>query len=264
MLLAGILAVGGCGEATTLRSDAPAPTPTATTAAAPTATLPPTATPAPTATLPPTSAPAVTFTVDCGPLTACLQVVAAAEAGLDVIDRPPYARARVLPFETHWTLPPVASTTPAPGASPPVEIETLVMAHGVEFSWPSESQVIPVFRGANGWTPGLPPAATRVYRFARDVGTWTEPSSFALGSAEYALEGGCAGYGSIEGEATVTLVRVAEGGSNQAEAARLVCGPAIMSAGFGQSLRLAAGRYRLAVEDATGTLEVRLEPVTAE
>ncbi len=261
LLVLGVLVAGGCGPATTSGSPAPASMPATTERATPTPTATPTSPPV-------TAQPAVTapprgFTVDCGPLPACLQVAAAAEPGLDV-DSPPYTRVAVRPLDGLWTPPPAPSPPPGPAASPPVEVESFVVGYSVEFSWPSGSTVIPVFQGADGWVAGLPPAATRVYRFARDAGTWTELAPFELGRAEYALGGGCAGSGATAGGAVVVLQRVGNDESVLGEAARLRCGPTTPIEVFAKTLRLDAGLYRLAVEGATGSLEVHLAPVTAE
>ena len=258
-LLAGLL-LTGCGNGGT-------PSGPVVPGSAPPTTVPPITVQASLGQSLPNPAPATpppgAFVVDCGPLPSCLAIVAAAEAGLSS-DHPPYSRVTVVSLDAGPRPSPTVAPTPA-GAIAPVDIQTILLAYWVDFSWPGGSERIPVFQASAGWIAGLPPAAARVYRFVSNAGPWREPTPFALGAAEYHLTGGCGGDGAdATGGAIVVLQRVGGDGSVLGEAARLSCGPAETGSAFGETIRLEAGNYRLSVEEATGRLDVTLEPITAE
>lgn len=253
LLVAGLL-MAGCGSSSV--ASPPATSGSAAQTTASTATSTPIPTPFP------VDGASAGFTVDCGPQednVACLGVVAAAASGLSP-DHPPVTRVTVRTLEPEAT--PAPSPSPAAADSPAVEIDTFVVAYWVDFSWPGGAEVVPVSQTYAGWLPGLPLAATRIYRVSHAARSWTEPVPFALKAGEYSVGGGCGGSDSTPGGAMIVLERVRDDGTVLVDVHRVRCGPAVgLTAAFGDTVTLDEGLYRLAIEENTGSLEVDLEPV---
>ena len=254
VLVAGVL-IAGCGSQGS--ASPPGASMAATATSAPTATSTPTPAPTPVGAAP-------DFTVDCGPLagdvSTCLAVVGVAASGLGV-DHPPVTGVAVRPLEPDAT--PAPSPSPKPAGSPTVDIETFTLAYWVGFSWTGGAESVPVSQVSPtdaGWLPGLPLAATRIYRVPSATRSWTEPVPFAVKAGEYAISGVCVGSGSTPGGATVVLQRLRDDGTVLADVHRVRCGPVELTSTFGDKVTLDGGLYRLAIEKNTGGLDVRLEP----
>jgi hypothetical protein len=258
VLVAGVL-IAGCGSQGS--ASPPAASMAATATSAPTATSTPTPAPSP------VGGAAPDFTVDCGPLagdaSTCLAVVGVAASGLGV-DHPPVTGVAVRPLEPDAT--PAPSPSPKPAGSPTVDIETFTLAYWVGFSWTGGAMSVPVSQVSQvsqtdaDWLPGLPLAATRIYRVPSATRSWTEPVPFAVKAGAYYIDGTCSGSGSTPGGATVVLQRLRDDGAVLADVHRVRCGPVELTSVFGDKVTLEAGLYRLAVEKNTGGLDVRLEP----